>query len=112
MTTLEDAWTRIGLLLGLLQQAERAINVSLSWVFTDQPVALDQIAFFEESHQKKTLGCLLGALRERVDIDADFNGLLTTFLQERNRFIHHLFTERGFSINEPKDVPRIREFVD
>jgi hypothetical protein len=112
MSPREDAWVRIGLLLGLLQHTEHAINVSLSWVFTDQPVALEQIAFFERSKQKKTLGALLQALRERVNIDSDFDGLLTTFLQDRNRFVHRLFTERGFNINESNDVPRIREFVD
>ncbi len=108
----EDAWVRIGLLLALLQQAEQAINVSLSWVFADQPVTLEQIAFFGRSKQKQTLGTLLRLLRERVNIDSHFDGLLTSFLQDRNRFVHRLFTERSFNINEPKNVPRIRKFVD
>jgi hypothetical protein len=112
MSPREDAWTRIGLLLGMLQHAEHAINVSLSWVFTDRPVSLEEIAFFEKSKQKKALGVLLRALRERVNIDSQFDAFLTRFLQDRNRFVHHLFTERGFSINETKDVPRIRKFVD
>jgi hypothetical protein len=112
MSPREDAWTRIGLLLGLLQHTENAINVSLAWVFAGQPVALEQIAFLERSKQKKMLGELLRVLRERVNIDSHFDGLLTTFLQDRNRFVHRLFTERGYNINEPKDVFRIREFVD
>ena len=112
MSPRKDVWIRIGLLLGLLQHTEHAINVSLSWVFTDQPVSLEQIAFFETSKQKKTLGALLGVLRERVNIDTHFNGLLTSFLQDRNRFVHSLFTERGFNLNEAKDAPRIRRFVD
>ena len=112
MSGREAAWIRIGLLLGLIQHAEHAINVSLSWVFTDQPVSLEQIAFFETSKQKKTLGELLQVLRERMNIDTQFNSLLTSFLRDRNRFIHRLFTERGFNLNEAKDVPRIRTFVD
>src|SRR3954469_743209 len=99
MDSREDAWTRIGLLLGLLQHAEHAINVSLSWVFTDQPVALEQIAFFESSRQKKTLGALLQALRERINVDDDFDSFLTAFLQDRNRFVHRVFTEPGYDIN-------------
>ena len=112
MDSREEAWMRIGLLLCLLQHAEHLINVSLSWVFVDQPVALEQIAFFESSKQKKTFGALLQALRERVSIDDDFDSFLTAFLQDRNRFVHRLFTERGYNINELDDVPRIREFVD
>jgi hypothetical protein len=49
---------------------------------------------------------------ERVSIDDDFDVFLTAFLQDRNRFVHRLFTERGYNINELDDVPRIREFVD
>jgi hypothetical protein len=62
--------------------------------------------------QQKTLGALLRALRDRVSVDTDFDSLLTDFLHERNRFVHRLFTEEGFGINELKDAPRIREFVD
>ena len=112
MSPREDAWTRIGLLLGLLQHAELVINVSLAWVFVDQPFELEQIASFERYKQKKTLGTLLRALRERVNINSHFDGFLTTFLNDRNRFVHRLFTERGYDFNDPKDVPRIRKFVD
>jgi hypothetical protein len=112
MNPLEDTWIRIGLLLVLIQNTEHAINASLSWVFADQPVTLEQIAFFEKLKQKRTLGRLLRELRERVNVDRRFDGLLTSFLQDRNRFVHSLFIERGFSINEAKNVPRIRKFVD
>ena len=27
-------------------------------------------------------------------------------------FVHRLFIEPGFSVNNPKDIPRIRQFVD
>ena len=112
MTAVEDAWTRIGLLLGILQHAEHAINVSLAWVFTDQPVTLEQIAFFKPSKQKSTLGALLRKLRERANVDDEFDDFVTTFLEDRNRFVHRLFTEDGYNLSEAKDVAHIREFVD
>ena len=112
MNPLEDAWPRIGLLLALLQHTEHTINVALSWVFSDTSVTLEQIASFESVRQKKTLGALLKALHDRVNIDTDFDSFLTMFLYDRNRFVHRLFTEEGFGIHEPKDASRIREFVD
>ena len=38
--------------------------------------------------------------------------LLSTFLDDRNRFVHRLFTEPDYNINNPKHVPRIRKFLD
>jgi hypothetical protein len=51
MSPREDAWAKIGLLLGLLQHTEHAINRVSLVVFTEQPVALEQIAFFERSRE-------------------------------------------------------------
>ena len=99
-------------MLALLQQTEHTINVALSWVFTDAPITLEQITFFESVKQRKTLRVLLKSLRDRVSVDTDFDSFLTTFLYDRNRFVHRLFTEEGFDIDEPKDASRIREFVD
>jgi hypothetical protein len=108
----EDVWARIGLLLAVLQHVEHTINASLGWVFHDQPVTLEQIALFEKSKQRKTLGVLLRALRERIKIDRGSDRFLKRFLDDRNRFIHRLFTERGYDINNSKDIRKIRKFVD
>jgi hypothetical protein len=119
LTESEDAWARIGLLLALLQHAEHAINACLKWVFTHDPFGeddesklLDQLSNLEEFQRKKTLGQLHHALRERVDIHPEFETYFAQFVEDRNRFVHRLFIEPGFGVNNPKDIPRIRQFVD
>jgi hypothetical protein len=110
--TLEDAWARIGVLLALLQHVERAINVSLAWSSPDQPGTLEQLlAVLEKSKQKKTpLGGLLKTLGKRTNVEIP--RFISTFVDDRNRFVHRLFAERGYNINNPKHVSRIRKFVD
>lgn len=119
LTESEEAWQRIGLLLVLLQNAEHAINACLKWVFTHDPFGqddegnlLDQLSNLKEFQRKKTLGQLHRALRERVDIHPEFETYFAQFVEDRNRFVHRLFIEPGFSVNNPKDIPRIRQFVD
>ena len=115
----QDAWQRIGLLLPLLQNAEHAINTSLRWVFTNDPFGdesadnlLDQLSNLKDFDRKRTLGQLHRALRERVQLGAEFEAFFTRFVDDRNRFSHRLFLEDGFNVNKPEDIPRIRQFVD
>lgn len=115
MSRRENAWARIGALLALLQHVEREINVFLAWRFPDQPVTLEQIASFKKSEKAKTLGALIRTLRKqmpKIDRDKTWQTFLSTFVEDRNRFVHRLFTEEGYNINNPKDVSRIRKFVD
>jgi hypothetical protein len=119
LTESEDAWARIGLLLVLLQNAEHAINACLKWVFThdrfgeeDEGNLLDQLSNLKEFQRKKTLGELHRALRKRVDVRQEFETYFAKFVDDRNRFVHRLFLEPEFSVNDPKDIPRIRQFVD
>ena len=44
----------------------------------------------EAALQRKTLGQLLNELRTRADIHPEVEGVLQSFLRDRNRFIHHL----------------------
>jgi hypothetical protein len=115
----KDAWARIGLLLGLLQHAEVVINANLTLVYTNDPFGeeqignlLDQLANLKEFERKRTLGQLYRALQERTQIGPDSDEFFTQFVEDRNRFIHRLFTEPGFNINNPEDISRIRDFID
>jgi hypothetical protein len=115
----EEAWQRVGLLLALLQNAEHAVNTSLKWVFTNDPLGeedkgnlLDQLSILKEFQRKKTLEQLHRALRERVALDPEFQTFFGQFVEDRNRFAHRLFLEPGFNVNKPEDIPRIRRFVD
>jgi hypothetical protein len=87
---LEDVWARIGVLLALLQHVERAINICLAW-YGPEPTTLEQLASLDES-KRKTLGGLFKELRERMNVEIPT--FLLTFVDDRNRFVHRLFTER------------------
>jgi hypothetical protein len=112
MSRREDVWARIGALLALLQHVEREIDTALTGLFPDQAITFEQIASAKKSQKKKTLGELFRRLRElNPDMDS-YKTFLLTFVEDRNRFVHRLFTEKGYNINNPKNVTRIREFVD
>lgn len=57
------------------------------------PFALQDLDSEDETSRRKTLGQLLGKLRERVEIDEDLEDLLVTFLESRNLFTHRLTLE-------------------
>jgi hypothetical protein len=104
---------RIGLLLAEIQHVERVINAYLALRFPAQSVTLEQIALFESSKRTKMFGELFKTLRKRAPtLDSNLDTLFTTFLRDRNRFVHGLFTERGYNITNANDVSKIREFVD
>jgi hypothetical protein len=115
----KDVWARIGLLLGVLQNVEHAVNTALQWVFRHDPFGeehqdnlLDQLSHLKDFQRKKTLGQLHCALREQAKINRDFETFFSTFVEDRNRFIHRLFLEEGFNIGRPEDTERIRKFID
>ena len=115
----EDAWARIGLLLGVLQNVEHAVNTALRWVFRNDPFGeehqdnlLDQLSHLKDFQRKKTLGQLSCALRAQANMHPDFETFFSKFVDDRNRFIHRLFLEDGFNIGRPEDTERIRRFID
>jgi hypothetical protein len=112
MSPLEDAWARIGVLLAMLQHVEHEMNVFLAFRFPDQSISLEEIAFLKKSKQKKTLGLILRELRKRIPTLPANDRLFSTFVKDRNRFVHRLFMERDYNINNAKNLSRILKFVD
>jgi hypothetical protein len=77
------------------------------------PVTFEQIASFKKSQREKTLGQLVKKLRKRTPgLDSQFEPFLTSFVEDRNRFVHELFTERNYKIDNPENVSKILEFVE
>jgi hypothetical protein len=103
-------WARIGVLLALLQHLEREMNIFLSRLIARETMTVEQIASLPESEKKKTLGQLAQAFHKQIPKMPP--NALSSFIEDRNRFVHRLFREEGFDIKNPKDVSRIREFVD
>jgi hypothetical protein len=111
-TALKDVWARIGVLLALLQHLERELNIFLPQLFAQQGITLEQIDSLSKSKRNKTLGELARALQQFPNFPSASKPFLLSFVEDRNRFVHRLFTEKDFDINNPKNVSRIRKFVD
>ena len=83
-----------GLTLHGIQATEFILAFCLSWVFPKEAnLTLLDLYAMEPEQQKKTLGQLLHALRQRADIAPDLDAKLTEFLAARNRFAHHLLSD-------------------
>ena len=66
-------------------QAERALKNVLGSSFASQDFEAE-----EKANEKVPIGPLLRKLRNRVDVDEDFEKLLNEFLRHRNLFVHRL----------------------
>jgi hypothetical protein len=100
-------------LLALLQHLEREMNMFLPRLIAERANTLEKIASLSKSKRKQTLGQLARELQTKLpDFPSDGITFLLSFVEDRNRFVHRLFTEEGFDIKNPKDVSRILEFVD
>jgi len=82
----------VELLLGsLLRTAFRAAET----VPTVQELEREQ-----ETVRRATLGCLIKRLRQKVELDPELETYLNKFVEDRNRFVHHLVEEASKSASD------------
>ncbi|OMH31954.1 hypothetical protein [Motiliproteus sp. MSK22-1] len=90
----EEIFAEIGCRLILLQDLELQIAFVVKVAFEENPIkARDAIL----NADNKTMGQLLGVLRKKVNVDADFDQTLKRTLRARNEFVHefsHMFNLR------------------
>ena len=53
-------------------------------------------------HSRKTLGYLVRALRDEIEIPNDFEEYLKEGVDCRNRIVHHFITDAGMRLLDPK----------
>lgn len=103
----------VGLALFGIQGVEAKLKMLLSYAFPEHPdMTLKEMYDAHGKPSKETLGMLLKKLRERASVDDDFENLLTAFLQNRNRFVHGIMTERGFNPGDSEGIANLRKFID
>jgi len=103
----------LGLALFGVQGTEAKLKFLLSFVFPHQEDAtLTDLYERDKKASKATLGMLITKLRERADVTREFEGMLQSFLDHRNRFIHGLLMEKGFNIGMDEGVQNVRKFID
>ena len=100
---------RVGATLLRCQVAERHLKRCLVRVFPgerDEIVTLELLNRLERTHSPQTLGQLLGALRNSMDVAAGFDEKLKRFLANRNILAHGLLDLPGFSVGNFNEVNR------
>lgn len=97
-----ETFTWIGLALLLVQGAEAALRSSLRLPFHSggDRITVESLEADDEHVRRKTLGQLIGKLRQRAEIAPAFETLLSGFLTNRNRLVHHLSDEFDHSSAE------------
>ena len=109
MKTRESTVAAIGETLIILQKVERflaAVLMQMASSATDG-TNLEKVLL----RDKETLGNLLNYFKKRLDIPADFAGVLEALLQDRNVFVHSLFMQHWFDLNTSEGCARLEEFM-
>lgn len=103
----DETLCHIALLLLMTQDTEHCISSLIGIKYPDKKPSWEEI----EKLDKKTLGQLIGILKERVDINDKFIKFLTVFLEGRNKFIHELSRQEGFDLNTEEGRDKIWDFL-
>lgn len=96
-----------------IQTLEFVLSRCLTCVFPPEArMSADAIYALDAKNQSKTLGQLLRALRDTLEIEPEFGGRLQNYLEKRNLFIHDLFLDERFDLNTEEGRERLETFVN
>ena len=101
--TEENTLAFIGKLLLLTQDTEHQISWVLRVVFKDGLLTADDFV----RKDKKTLGQLVRTIRENMQVEESFEGLLLAFVEQRNLFVHELRYQKWFNLDSEKNINRV-----
>ncbi|MBU1335957.1 MAG: hypothetical protein KJ944_17395 [Alphaproteobacteria bacterium] len=97
---MDDTLASLGALVIYMQMSERLIGAVLRHVLPDSSAkTMDQLAGEITVYRKATLGALIKAVKQRIEIRDDFAEVLEAFLTDRNALIHDVTRITGFDLN-------------
>jgi len=101
----------IGGALLFVQLVERLLDASLWTAFRGESVPIAQeLERAEKLERTETLGQLIYKLRQRVEIHPKMEQYLQTFLDNRNRLVHHLLDSRETELTQKEARQRLSDF--
>lgn len=116
--TLEDdeydivnTYALVGLAVHDTQNVEGILKGSLVLVFKDsqgQPLA----DLTDPKTQKQTLGTFISMLKKKMDLNPQFEEILTAYLDHRNLLIHRLSDNKIYRFNDALGRKNIRAFLN
>ncbi len=103
----------LGLAVIAKHGVEHLLSSCLTFPLHGEPLqTVEQLQLLLERHSKATLGRLLKALRERVDLHPAFDDKLDRFLQHRNIIAHRLHdVPGGFDLHSNEGRGRLKAFL-
>ena len=104
----EETIKSIGYLLLLTQDVEHSLITLIGIVYPDGKPTWDEIAKLN----KQTLGTLILKLKKRVEMPDTFVGLLESFLEDRNLFVHRLSEQSWFDMHSESGRDAIWNFFE
>lgn len=109
----DDVLKTLGLAVIAGQGVEQLLSRCLTFPLHGEPLqTVEQIQLLLERHSKATLGRLLKALRERVDLHPTFDDKLDRFLQHRNIIAHRLHdVPGGLVLHSDEGRGRLKAFL-
>lgn len=109
----DDVLKTLGLAMIVGQGVERMLSSCLTFPLHGEPLqTVEQLQLLLERHSKATLGRLLKALRELVDLHPTFDGKLDRFLLHRNIIAHRLHdVPGGFDLHSDEGRGRLKAFL-
>ncbi|RYX97749.1 MAG: hypothetical protein EOO28_02620 [Comamonadaceae bacterium] len=108
----DDVLRTLGLAVIAGQSVERLMSTCLTYVLHDEPLtSLPQLESILRRHTKATLGQLLKALREKVDLHPAFDTRFERFLESRNIIAHRLHdVPCGLDLHSDEGRTRLKAF--
>ena len=104
----DETFCQIALLFLMTQDTEHCISSLIGMIYPEEKPSWEEIAKLD----KNTLGALIKKLKERVDMHDSFVGLLETFLEKRNLFVHKLSSQEWFDTNTEPGRDKIWDFLE
>ena len=106
----KDLYAVVGLTLIQLQAIEQIMAFCMGFIFTDA----DGKTLFDLTNpktRKKTLGQLLTRIREKSELDPQFDLVLANFLEHRNQFVHRLTDNARMRFDSQVGRNNLRVFI-
>jgi hypothetical protein len=94
-----------------IQVAELSIQNCVICVFNKVESLFDNLFSQEEKVRKKTLGQLIREIKIKPDIHPDFESILSFFLENRNIFIHKIFSDPNYGITSYDNCKKVQSFL-
>ena len=99
----------IGGVLLMCQLLERPLDMFCE-LASASVLTVDLLDSLDAEKRRKTVGQMLKRLRESVDVDPELDGILQSFLEHRNEFVHRLENDDR-NMDTPQGRQELARFV-